>query len=350
MRGVVHSRRLRYTARMTAPLIVVKDLVKEYKTFDRREGIGGAVRDLFSRQYKTLRAVDRVSFEIQRGEMVGYIGANGAGKSTTIKALCGILFPTSGDVRVDGRVPWIDREEHVQHIGAVFGQRSQLWWDLAAGESLRLLARIYNVPPAEYAARMEEFQQVLKLNDFLKTPARKLSLGQKMRCELAASLIHGPPILFLDEPTIGLDVAAKQSIRDFVKRINQERKVTVLLTTHDLRDIEELCSRVIILDKGHIIFDGTLDGLRAKATSSAQLTFSLTKSLESNWDPDGLPTTGIDWQPKGATLTANLTREAPQRAEVIRLVLERYGENIQDIKIEEANIEQVVRSIYAAGA
>src|SRR5262249_52466479 len=152
------------------------------------------------------------------------------------------------------------------------------------------LARIYNVSPADYAARMEEFERVLKLNDFLKTPARKLSLGQKMRCELAASLIHNPPILFLDEPTIGLDVAAKQSIRDFVKRMNQERKVTVILTTHDLRDIEELCSRVIILDKGHVIFDGTLDALRAKSVDSAQLTFAFTKPLESGWQPNGLPT------------------------------------------------------------
>ncbi len=334
---------------MSAPLIVVKDLVKEYKTYDRRAGIGGAFKDLFSREYKTLRAVDGVSFEIQRGEMVGYIGANGAGKSTTIKALCGILFPSSGIVKVDGRVPWIDREEHVQHIGAVFGQRSQLWWDLAAGESLRLLARIYNVPPAEYAARMEEFEHVLKLSDFIKTPARKLSLGQKMRCELAASLIHGPPILFLDEPTIGLDVAAKQSIREFVKRINRERKVTVILTTHDLRDIEELCSRVIILDKGKIIFDGTLDELRAKATDTGQLTFSLTRSVETGWTPEGLPVQGIAWDTKGATLTATLSKEAPHRAEVIRSVLDRYGENIQDIAIEEANIEQVVQRIYAAG-
>ena len=332
---------------MTAPLIVVKDLVKEYKTYDRRPGIGGAVKDLFSREYRTLRAVDNVSFEIQRGEMVGYIGANGAGKSTTIKALCGILFPTSGVVKVDGRVPWIDREEHVQHIGAVFGQRSQLWWDLAAGESLRLLGRIYNVPQAEFDARMEEFEQVLKLNDFIKTPARKLSLGQKMRCELAASLIHGPPILFLDEPTIGLDVAAKQSIRDFVKRINRERKVTVILTTHDLRDIEELCSRVIILDKGRVIFDGTLDALRDKATDSGLLTFSLTRAIESGWTPENLPVLGIDWKPHGATLTATLSRSAPHRAEVIRAVLDRYGEIVQDIAIEEAQLEHVIQRIYS---
>ena len=336
---------------MTAPnaaLISVRDLVKEYKTYDRREGVRGGFMDLFSRQYRTLRAVDGVSFEIQRGEMVGYIGANGAGKSTTIKALCGILHPTSGDVRVDGRIPWVDREEHVKRIGAVFGQRSQLWWDLAAGESLRLLARIYDVPPAEYAARMDEFEHVLHLKDFLKTPARKLSLGQKMRCELAASLIHGPPILFLDEPTIGLDVAAKQSIREFVLRINRERQVTVLLTTHDLRDIEELCSRVIILDKGKIIFDGSLDSLRAKSSDAAQLTFAFSRSIESGWKPDSLPVEGIVWKAENATLTAILSHTAPPRTEVIRAVLDRYGQVVQDIAIAEPQIEHIVQRIYAA--
>ena len=333
---------------MPEPLIVVKDLVKEYRMYDRREGVRGALLDLFLRQYKTLCAVDRVSFSIQKGEIIGYIGANGAGKSTTIKTLCGILFPTSGEVRVDGRVPWLDREQHVQHIGAVFGQRSQLWWDLAAGESLRLLARIYNVAPADYAARMDEFEHVLKLNDFLKTPARKLSLGQKMRCELAASLIHNPPILFLDEPTIGLDVTAKQSIRDFVKRINRERNVTVILTTHDLRDIEELCSRVIILDKGRVIFDGTLDGLRAKSSDAAQLTFSLARSIDRDWRPDRLPAEGIVWKAEGAVLTAVLSRHAPPRAEVIRAVLDRYGQDVLDIAIAEAQIEHIVQRIYAS--
>lgn len=330
-------------------LIEVKNLVKEYKTYDRREGLSGAFLDMFAREYKTLRAVDGVSFEIQRGEMIGYIGANGAGKSTTIKILCGILYPSSGEVHVDGRVPWRDREAHVQRIGAVFGQRSQLWWDLSAGESLRLLARIYGVTPADYAARMEEFERVLELKSFLNTPARKLSLGQKMRCELAASLIHSPPIVFLDEPTIGLDVNAKQSIRDFVKRINRERGVTVLLTTHDLRDIEELCSRVMILDKGRVIFDGSLDQLRARSTDAGHLTFTLSRPLEAGWKPDGLPTNDIAWKADAATLTAKLGKEAPPRAEVIRHVLERYGENVADIAIEEAQIEHVVQRIYASG-
>jgi len=332
---------------MPEPLIVAKNLLKEYRTYDRREGIRGAVMDLVSRNYKTLRAVDNVSFEIQSGEMVGYIGANGAGKSTTIKMLSGILFPSSGELRVDGLVPYEDREAHVRNIGAVFGQRSQLWWDLAAGESLRLLARIYNVSDADYAKRMEEFESVLQLKEYLKTPARKLSLGQKMRCELAASLIHAPKIVFLDEPTIGLDVAVKQSIREFVKRINKERGTTVILTTHDLRDIEELCSRVIIIDKGKIIFDGTLDALRDRATDSAQLTFSLAAPIAKDWKPENLPVAGVVWKSEGSALTAILGRNAPPRAEVIRGVLDRYEGSVQDIAIAEPQIEHIVQQIYA---
>ncbi|HLX63986.1 MAG TPA: ATP-binding cassette domain-containing protein [Planctomycetota bacterium] len=328
------------------PIISVKNLVKEYKTYDRREGLSGAFLDLFHREYKILRAVDDISFDIERGEMVGYIGANGAGKSTTIKMLCGVLYPTSGSIVVDGRVPVNDREAHVRNIGAVFGQRSQLWWDLAAGESLRLLGRIYGVPKPEFDARMAEFEEVLKLKDFLKTPARKLSLGQKMRCELAASLIHNPKIVFLDEPTIGLDVAVKQSIREFVKRINRERGVTVILTTHDLRDIEELCSRVFIIDHGKQVFDGTLDALRAKAVDSAQLTFELAHELAKDWSPNGLPQIGVEWKAKGAALTAILSHTAPPRTDVIRAVLDKYGHDVEDIEITEPGIERIVSKIY----
>lgn len=335
---------------MSDILIRVTNLSKEFRVFEHREGLSGAFLDLFFRQYKSIRAVDKVSFEIKRGEMVGYIGANGAGKSTTIKILSGILYPTSGEVVIDGRIPWLDREAHVQRIGAVFGQRSQLWWDLAVGESLRLLARIYGVSPADYKKRMEEFEQVLNLGEFLKTPARKLSLGQKMRCELAASLIHSPHIIFLDEPTIGLDVSAKQSIRDFVRKINREQGVTIILTTHDLRDIEELCSRVLILDKGKMVFDGTVEALRSMALDSAQMTFAVSHALEVDWQPSGLPVQGITWKAKGAALTAILSRQAPPRAEVIRSVLERYGENVSDITIAEPQIEHVIQQIYASSS
>lgn len=331
---------------MPEPLIRVANLVKEFKTYDRRSGILGAMTDLVHREYKSVRAVDDVSFSIERGEMVGYIGANGAGKSTTIKVLCGILFPTSGEVIVDGRVPWQDREAHVQRIGAVFGQRSQLWWDLAAGESLRLLAQIYEVTPAQFELRMAEFNRILELDEFLKTPVRKLSLGQKMRCELAAALLHEPPVLFLDEPTIGLDVVAKQSIREFLRRINRERQVTMILTTHDLREIEELCARVLIIDRGKLVFDGSLEALRSQAADTVELRFRLAHALDAAWQPDGLPREGVAWKPDGFEISASLSKTAPPRTEVIRAVLERFGKDVLDIAIAEPEIEAVVQRIY----
>lgn len=332
------------------PLIRVSKLVKDFKTYDRRAGISGAVLDLFHRDYKTLRAVNEVSFQIGRGEMVGYIGANGAGKSTTLKILCGILFPTSGECTVDGRVPWQDREAHVQRIGAVFGQRSQLWWDLAAGESLRLIGRIYGVSETKIREHIEAFDKILELGPFLQTPVRKLSLGQKMRCELAAALIHEPPILFLDEPTIGLDVVAKQAIREFLKRINRERNVTMILTTHDLREIEELCRRVMIVDKGKLLFDGTLEALRAEAVDTMELRFRLSHTLPETWKPGALPIRGIDWQAKGAEVIAQLRKNAPPRAEVIRAALDHFGPALLDIAIEEPQIEAIVQKIYQASA
>lgn len=334
---------------MSDPLIRVHELVKEYRTYDRRGGVLGSIADLFSREYKTLRAVDNVSFEIGRGEMLGYIGPNGAGKSTTIKILSGILFPTSGEVTVDGRVPWKDREAHVQRIGAVFGQRSQLWWDLAAGESLRLLGKIYGVPEPEVEKRIKAFDQLLELGAFLKSPVRKLSLGQKMRCELAAALLHEPPVLFLDEPTIGLDVVAKQAIRGFLRKINKERQVTMILTTHDLQEIEELCERVLIIDHGKMVFDGPLAKLRAEAADTVELRFLLAHPLDANWRPDGLARPGVAWKPDGHKLVVTLASSAPPRAEVIRAVLERFGPDVRDIAIEEPEIEAVVQRIYQSG-
>jgi len=335
---------------MSTPLIRVSNLVKEYKTFDRRSGVLGAFADMFSREYKTLRAVDNVSFQIERGEMVGYIGANGAGKSTTLKILCGILFPTSGEVDVGGRIPWKERAAHVQRVGAVFGQRSQLWWDLAAGESLRLIGKIYGVPDDVFATRLAFFEKILELTPFLKSPVRKLSLGQKMRCELAAALLHEPEILFLDEPTIGLDVVAKQAIREFLKTVNRERNVTMILTTHDLREIEELCERVLILDKGQVIFDGSLEKLRKQHVETVVLRFQLARKLSAEWKPAGLPTTGVEWKPDGAKLSATLSSGSPQRTEVIRAALDTFGQDVQDIAIEEPQIEQVVQRIYQRGA
>jgi len=257
------------------PIIEVKDLAKEFRTFRRREGVLGALENLFVREYVTVRAVDRVSFSIAPGEMIGYIGANGAGKSTTIKVLTGILVPTGGQVTAYGYVPYRDRRRYTRHIGVVFGQRTQLWWDIAVIESFKLLKEIYEIPEQDYQRRMGFFSEILNLKEYLHTPVRKLSLGERMRCDLAASLLHNPPLLFLDEPTIGLDVVAKERIREFLKEVNRTERTTVLLTTHDLSDIEELSQRIIIIDKGHILFDGDLGQMKKRLAKYNQVKFFL---------------------------------------------------------------------------
>src|SRR5271157_5584751 len=257
------------------PIIEVEDLTKEFRTFRRREGVKGAIQNLFVREYLTVRAVDHVSFSINAGEMVGYIGANGAGKSTTIKVLTGILVPGGGRVIANGYVPYRDRRHYTQHIGVVFGQRTQLWWDIAVIESFKLLRRIYDVPQRDFEARMERFNEILSIRDYLHTPVRKLSLGERMRCDLAAALLHNPPLLFLDEPTIGLDVVAKDHIRQFLRAINREFRTTVLLTTHDLDDIEELCRRIMIIDHGRVLYDGPLADLKQRLLRTKQIKFVL---------------------------------------------------------------------------
>lgn len=246
----------------TEAMIHAERLTKVYRNYARREGLAGAVLDLFQRRYRMIRAVDDVSFDIARGEIVGYIGANGAGKSTTIKMLTGILTPTSGKMAVNGLTPQRDRYAHARQIGVVFGQRTQLWWDLAVIEAFHLLRRIYEIPEERYRQRLEHFIEVLDIREQLHQPVRKLSLGQRMKCDLCASLLHSPPLLFLDEPTIGLDVAVKERIRRFIKYINREEQSTIILTTHDLTDIEELCPRIIIIDNGKILYDGSQEEIK----------------------------------------------------------------------------------------
>jgi ABC-2 type transport system ATP-binding protein len=244
--------------------IEVQQLRKAFKVQNNRAGLKGAIQDLFNRSYRDVVAVNDISFTIPKGEICGYIGENGAGKSTTIKMLTGILVPTAGDILVNGKVPYVNREAFVRDIGVVFGQRSQLWWDLGVIESFQLLRKVYRVPADEFKKRLDELVQRLDLAEILHRPVRKLSLGQRMRCEIAASLLHNPSIVFLDEPTIGLDIMVKSEIRDFLKELNQKYETTILLTTHDLQDIEALCSRVIMLDDGQIIYDGGLQALKDK--------------------------------------------------------------------------------------
>ena len=243
-------------------MIQVSHLRKTFRVARRGAGFSQAVKALFRREYEEIHALDDLSFAIRDGEMVGYIGPNGAGKSSTIKVLSGILTPDSGQCLVNGRTPWKDRVAHVKEIGVVFGQRTQLWWDVPVADSFELLKEIYTVPEKTYQENLEELTQLLDLGDLLRTPARQLSLGQRMRCEIAASLLHSPKILFLDEPTIGLDAVSKLAVRDFILRLNRERGTTVLLTTHDMQDIEALASRVLLIGRGKILLDGTLEDIR----------------------------------------------------------------------------------------
>ncbi len=243
-------------------MIQVSHLRKTFRVARRGAGFSQAVKALFRREYEEIHALDDLSFTIRDGEMVGYIGPNGAGKSSTIKVLSGILTPDSGQSLVNGRTPWKDRVAHVKEIGVVFGQRTQLWWDVPVADSFELLKEIYTVPDQTYQENLEELTQLLDLGDLLRTPARQLSLGQRMRCEIAASLLHSPKILFLDEPTIGLDAVSKLAVRDFILRLNRERGTTVLLTTHDMQDIEALASRVLLIGRGKILLDGTLEDIR----------------------------------------------------------------------------------------
>lgn len=246
-------------------LIEFNDICKTYRVVRRESGLGNAVKSLFKREYTTIHAINHISFSIEDGEMVGYIGPNGAGKSTTIKILSGILTPDSGTCLVNGQVPWKDRNEYVRQIGVVFGQRSQLWWDIPVIDSFELIQAIYSIPAPKYRNNLDELTQLLNLEDILKTPTRQLSLGQRMRCEIAASLLHEPKLLFLDEPTIGLDAVSKIAVRDFIKKMNAEHKTTVILTTHDMQDIEAITNRVILIGKGQKLLDGTLEDLRLEA-------------------------------------------------------------------------------------
>lgn len=254
-------------------MIALEGINKSFKVAKRKSGFGQALRALVSREYETIYALKDVSFRVNAGEMVGYIGPNGAGKSTTIKIMCGVLTPDSGKCEINGRTPWRDRLTHVRDIGVVFGQRSQLWWDVPVCDSFELIRDIYKVDVQRYKSNLEELTELLDLAEVLKTPTRSLSLGQRMRCELAASLLHDPQILFLDEPTIGLDAVSKIAVRQFIKKLNAERGTTVILTTHDMQDIEALTERIILIGKGRILLDGSLHELRKRSSGRKTIIF-----------------------------------------------------------------------------
>jgi ABC-2 type transport system ATP-binding protein len=327
--------------------IDAKGLTKEFRVYQSRPGLLGAFRDLLNRKYRVIRAVDGIDLQIEQGEVVGYIGENGAGKSTTIKMLTGILQPTAGELRVNGFDPHRQREAFVRTIGVVFGQRSQLWWDIAVQESFRLLQKVYRIPDDEYRKHMDHIIDVLQIGPLLDQPVRKLSLGQRMRCELAAALVHKPSLLFLDEPTIGLDVLVKENIRQFLREINQRYATTILLTTHDISDIEALCSRVVMLDEGKIIYDGPLSQLRSQWGGNRKIQMELDRetALETlNRLTEGL---AVRWESRGAArYTAHLENGAEVSQVLARLVTE---VGIKEVQIEEASTEEIVRRIYQEG-
>lgn len=261
-------------------MITMEHVCKSYRIAKRNAGFKEACKALFNREYEVIHALRDVSFTIHDGEMVGYIGPNGAGKSSTIKILSGILTPDSGTVLVNGRVPYKNRIAHVREIGVVFGQRSQLWWDVPVIDSFELLKDIYSIPQPVYQQSLEELTELLDLKELLRSPVRQLSLGQRMRCEIAASLLHRPRILFLDEPTIGLDAVSKLAVRDFIRKQNREHKTTVLLTTHDMQDIEALASRIILIGKGEILMDGTLKDIKSRNETIDETVAQLYRAYE----------------------------------------------------------------------
>ncbi|AUX44944.1 ABC transporter [Sorangium cellulosum] len=324
------------------PLIVVEDLRKTYQVAERRPGAWGAVAGLLRPRYRPVDALAGVSFSLERGDLVGYIGPNGAGKSTTVKILAGILVPDSGRCEVAGRVPWRERIDHVRRLGVVFGQRTQLLWDLPVIDSFELLRDIYRVGPADYARARDELVAMLDLAPLLGTPVRQLSLGQRMRCDLAAALIHAPELLFLDEPTIGLDAVSKLAVRRFVQRLSRERGVTVILTTHDMDDIEALCSRVILIAGGRVLSDGSLEALRAQVTAERWLIVDLTDPAAEIAEPHAEVI-----RREGDRVTLRFDPAAVSTAELVGHITARYP--VRDLLVQNPPIDEIVARLYGEG-
>jgi ABC-2 type transport system ATP-binding protein len=323
-------------------IIQTAQLRKVFRSIKRRPGIAGAAAALFSREYEDKVAVDDVTMSLEAGELVGYLGPNGAGKSTTIKMLTGILVPTSGSIRVAGIVPHEHRQANAQNIGVVFGQRSQLYWDLPLRESFSLLRSIYDVPRDRFRQNLEHFSAILDLERFMDTPVRQLSLGERMRGDFAAAMLHDPKIVYLDEPTIGLDVVAKEAIREFITTVNRERGTTVILTTHDLADVERLTRRIILIDDGRVIFDGPLERLRTEYGTHRTLVVTLAEPCES------LAIPGVELESReGNLVRLRFDRRALSAEALIRHVMEVC--TVSDVSIIEPDIDTIVRRIYLEG-
>lgn len=329
-------------------MIAVKDLKKEFQKTIKEPGLKGSVKSLFHKKTETVKAVDGLTFNVDKGEILGFIGPNGAGKSTAIKMLTGILTPTSGTLNIDGKIPFKDRKNYVKEIGVVFGQRTQLWWDLPLTETYSVLKEIYMIEDSKFRKRMEFLNEVLELNEFIKSPVRTLSLGQRMRADIAASMLHSPKVLFLDEPTIGLDVVVKDNIRKAIGQINQQDKTTIILTTHDLNDIEMLCERIVMIDKGKMVYDGSLAKMKDTYGKMREVDVSLHNEGEAdkfdfktafNFEQDDY---SVDIKAKEMVLKFNSAKVSI--TEMLNYILKTA--HVRDIAVKDADIEEIIRRIY----
>ena len=329
-------------------MIEVSDLHKSFVKYEKEPGLIGTIKGFFNAKKVVKKAVDGVSFSINEGEIVGYIGANGAGKSTTIKILTGILTPTSGSVLVNGICPYKNRTQNAYNIGVVFGQRTQLWWDLPLIESFGILKEIYGVSDDDFNQRMEFFNEVLEINEFIKSPVRTLSLGQRMRADIAASLLHNPKVLYLDEPTIGLDVVAKQKMRDAIKFMNKKFNTTVILTTHDLDDIEELCNRIIIIDNGKTMYEGTIRDIKDNYGYIKNVTYEvIADEISLDLSQFGLSDDDLNYKVDYKTISINFNKHKISVSDITAYIMSQY--KVVDMSVNEQDIETLVGNIYKYG-
>ncbi|MCR4639411.1 ATP-binding cassette domain-containing protein [Ruminococcus sp.] len=328
-------------------IIEIKNVSKEFKVLNRHEGLKGSLRDLFSRDYKTVRAVDNISMTIEQGEIVGYLGPNGAGKSTTIKMMTGVLEPTSGEILVGGNVPYNNRSKNAQEIGVVFGQRSQLWWALPLVESFKLLKDIYQIPDEKYEGILKLYRSLVDIEPLLHKPVRQMSLGQRTLSDILAAFLHDPKIVFLDEPTIGLDVSMKAKIRTLIHALNKEKNTTVILTTHDMGDVDALCRRIVIIDKGKMLYDNDIEHLKGFFGSYRTLKLRIDGDLkeQAKHIQKELPEFSVSADDEWISVLVD-----EEKAKVIDVLGKlQHSFNIRDMQLEEISTEEVIKKIYEEG-
>lgn len=322
-------------------MISVDNVTKEYK-INKNDPNRSFIKNLLSNDYIIKKAVKNISFKIADNEIVGYIGRNGAGKSTTIKMLSGILVPTGGEIQVNGIIPYKERKKHTMKIGTVFGQKTQLWWDLPVIESFKMLKYIYKIPDKIYKNNLDEFVEILEMKDYLNRPVRQLSLGQRIKSDIAAALLHNPSILFLDEPTIGVDILSKENLHNFILKIKKERDTTVLLTTHDIGDIQILCSRIIVIDDGEKIFDGSLEKIQELYGENRSIVVEFANKI-----PDEMISNTVILKKEGKSVWYSFDRAKISATDIISLIIKKY--EVTDIKIVEPNLEDIIRIFYRKG-